>query len=142
MAAEGTELAQREVGGVQAAGGGDEVIRTRGQAGKAREVDDDVVGGDGRGGRGDPVVARQGTDIEPEGGGTGSAGAEVENAGTEGDRLADGVVKVEDRARGHLDGGRPESGGLAAGDVQATAEDGGLAHVGERGAAEREGTEA
>ena len=139
---EGPEVADRERGAVEAAAGGEEVIRTGGEAGEARQVDDDLVGGGGRARRDDAVVGREGADIEAEGSGTRGAGAEIERAGTEVDPLADGVVEIEDRAGGDLDGGGLQGRGPAAGDAEAAAGDGGLADVGKDRARERQGADA
>ena len=140
--AEGPEVADRECGAVEAAAGGEEIIRAGGEAREARQIDDDLVGGGSRSRRDDAVVGREGADIEAQGSSTRAAGAEVEGASTEVDCLADGVVKIEDRAGRDLDGRSLQGRGLAAGDAEATARDGGLANVGEDRARECQGADA
>ena len=138
VAAEGAQVAERERRGIEAAGGGDEVIRTGGQAGQAGQVEDDAVGGQRRGRRADPVEGGEAADVKAERRGTGRAGAEVELAGAEVDGLADGVVEVEDRPGADADRRGAQGGGASAGDVEATAEDGGLTDVRKRRARKRE----
>ena len=132
VAAEGAEVAEGIRRAREAAGGGDQVIRARGEAADARQVEDDAIGGDGRGRRADAVESGESADVETERGGARGAGAEVQRAGAEVDGLADGVVEVKDRARADADGGGAERGGASAGDIEAAAEDGRLADVGER----------
>ena len=138
VAAERAEVAERERRAREAAGGRDQVISTGGEAGQTSQVDDDAVGGEGRGRRGDAVEGGEAADIETERGGARGAGAEVQRAGAEVDGLADGVVEVQDRARADADGRGPQGGGASAGDVETAAEDGGLADIGKRRAREGE----
>ena len=140
--AEGADLTQGVGRAGETAGGGEQVVAAGGEAVESGQVDDDAVRGDGGGRRADAVIAGEGADVEAERGGTGRAGAEVEDARAEGDGLSDGVVEVEDRTGADLHGGRAQGGGLAAGDVQATAEDGRLADIGKEGTGQRQGADA
>ena len=142
VSTEGAEFTKRVGRATQAAGGGDQVVGSGRQAGEASQADDDLVGGDGRRGRSDAVVGREGPNVEAEGGRARGAGPEVEDARAEVDRLADGVVQVQDRAGVDLDGRSKEGGGPASGDIEATFEDGGLTDVGKRRPRKRQGADA
>ena len=138
MAAEGTEVAEGISRAREAAARGDQVIRARGEAAEARQVEDDAVGGEGRGRRADAVESGEAADIEAERGGARRAGAEIQRTSAEVDGLADGVIEVQDRARADADGRGAQGGGASAGEVEAAAEDGRLADVGKRRAREGE----
>ena len=139
VSAEAAQVAEGEIRRVQAArGSGDQFVGAGGETRQARQVDDDAIGGEGRGRSGDPVVGGERADVEPERGGAAGTGAEVEDARAEGELLADGVVEVEDRAGVDLDRRGARGRGATAREIEATTQDGGLTEIRKRLAGQRE----
>ena len=143
-AAEGGEITDREGAAAEAALRGDQVILAGLQAGKAGEVQEDLVRDDGRAGGDDTVVVGGRTELEAEGRATRGAGAEVQAAGRGRERqgLAEAVEEVQNRTGGDGDARGRQRRGRRTRDVKTTGDDGGRAGVGEDGTREVEGTDA